>query len=88
MFLALESLLDYIEPKQSGENETEWLKRALATGVQLQGLSLGAFAKAGSNDQVEDFLDAHYSAVRCGVFHAKSSSGGALRPGSLGAVAK
>ncbi len=84
MFLALESLLDYVEPKQSGEGETEWLKRALTTVVRLRGLSLAAFTKAQSNDQVDDFLDAHYSAVRCGVFHAKSSSGGALRPGSLG----
>ena len=82
MFLALESLLDYVEPKQSGEGETEWLKRALTT-VKLRGLSLAAFAKPGSNDQVDDFLDAHYSAVRCGVFHAKSSFGGVLRPGSL-----
>ncbi len=28
MFLALESLLDHVEPKQSQEGETEWLERA------------------------------------------------------------
>jgi hypothetical protein len=32
---------------------------------------------------VEDFIDAHYSAIRCAVFHSKASAGQALRPGSL-----
>ena len=32
---------------------------------------------------MDDFLDAHYSAVRCAAFHAKSSSGHTLRPGDL-----
>jgi hypothetical protein len=82
MFLALESLLDYVEQKKSGEAETDWLTRALATAVK-RGLNLAAFAKAGSNDPVADFLDTHYSTVRCAVFHSKSSSGQVLRPGSL-----
>ena len=44
MFLALESLLDYIDAKQPNEPETEWLKRALAT-AQARGLSLSAFGR-------------------------------------------
>lgn len=82
MFLALESLLDYIDAKHADEAETEWLKRALGT-ARARGLNIGAFAKPGSTDPVEDFLDAHYSAVRCAAFHSKSSSGDALRPGNL-----
>jgi hypothetical protein len=82
MFLALESLLDYVEPKQSADGETDWLKRAL-TAAQARGLDLSAATKPGSTDPVQDFLDAHYSAVRCAAFHSKSSSGNALRPGSL-----
>ena len=83
MFLALESLLDYIEPKQVSEGETQWLRRALAA-AQGRGVGLSAFAKSGSTDPIEDFLDAHYSAVRCAAFHSKSSSGNPLRPGNLG----
>lgn len=83
MFLALESLLDYVDAKQADEAETEWLKRALGT-AQARGLNLSAFAKPGSTEPVDDFLDAHYSAVRCAAFHSKSSSGHALRPGNLG----
>ncbi len=83
MFLALESLLDYIEPKQNAEGETEWLERALTTAVNSRGLCLDNFARSGGKDRVKVFLDAHYSAVRCAVFHSKSSSGQALRPGSL-----
>ena len=83
MFLALESLLDSVETKQANEPETEWLKRVL-TKAQARGLKLDVFAKPGSSDPVDDFLDAHYSAVRCGAFHSKSSSGRAIRPGSLG----
>jgi hypothetical protein len=82
MFLAFESLLDYVEPKQAGDGETDWLKRAL-TAAHAQGLDLSAFAKPGSTDARQDFLDAHYSTVRCAAFHSKSSSGHALRPGSL-----
>ncbi len=84
MFLAMESLLDKVEPKQSGERETDWLERALRTAVKLRRLSLTAFAKAGSNDEVKDFLSVHYTAVRCAAFHSKSSSSPALLPGRSG----
>jgi hypothetical protein len=83
MFLALESLLDYVKPKVSGEGETDWIKGALIAAVAHHGVRLDAFAKPSSSDHVQDFLDAHYSAVRCAVFHSKSSTGDALRPGSL-----
>jgi len=82
MFLALESLLDYIDAKQANELETDWLKRALGT-AQSRGLNLSPFARPGSTDPVGDFINAHYSAVRCAAFHSKSSSGRTLRPGSL-----
>jgi hypothetical protein len=82
MFLALESLLDYVEQKQASDGETDWLKRALAT-AQARGLDLSAFVQPGSTDPVQDFLDAHYSTVRCAAFHSKSSEGHVLRPGSL-----
>jgi hypothetical protein len=82
MFLALESMWDYVDVKQAEEAETEWLKRALAK-AQARGLKLDAVARPASTDAVADFLDAHYSAVRCAAFHSKSSSGRSLRPASL-----
>lgn len=82
MFLALESLLDYVEPKLTGEGETEWLKRALIT-AQTRGLDLSTFTKPGSPNPVDDFLSAHYSAIRCAAFHSKSSMGNVLLPGTL-----
>ncbi len=82
MFLALESLLDYIEPKHPGDGETEWLEKALIT-AQLRGLDLSAFTQAGSTNPVGDFLNSHYSAIRCAAFHSKSSTGDVLLPGRL-----
>jgi hypothetical protein len=83
MFLALESMLDHIAPKQGGEGETDWLKRALVDAVKLKSLNLSAFVQPGGKGPVEDFLCAHYSAVRCAMFHSKSSAGQSFRPGSL-----
>jgi hypothetical protein len=83
MFLALESVLDHIAPKQHGEGETDWLRRAMTDGVQKHATDLGPFVKTAGKDAVECFIDAHYSAVRCAVFHAKAAGGGTLRPGSL-----
>ena len=40
MFLALESLLDTVAPRQSSEGETHWRKRALANAVTLNGLNV------------------------------------------------
>jgi hypothetical protein len=83
MFLALETMLDHSAPKQKAEAETKWLKRALEHSVKAKGLDLGAFTKGGGKSPVEDFLDAHYSAIRCAVFHSKSSTGQSLQPGNL-----
>lgn len=41
------------------------------------------FRKTQGKDPVESFIDAHYAAVRCAVFHAKNAGGRTLRPGSL-----
>jgi len=82
MFLALESLLDYVEPKRSGDGETEWLERALKT-AQSCGLDLSTFTRSGSTNSVNDFLNSHYSAIRCAAFHSKSSTGDVLLPGRL-----
>lgn len=82
MFLALESLLDYVEPKRSGDGETEWLERALKT-AQSCGLDLSTFTRPGSTNSVNDFLNSHYSAIRCAAFHSKSSTGDVLLPGRL-----
>lgn len=82
MFLALESLLDHVEPKQSGEGETKWLERALKT-AESGGLDLSAFTTPGSTNPVADFLNSHYSAIRCAAFHSKSSAGDVLLPGTL-----
>jgi hypothetical protein len=82
MFLAFESLLDHVAPKQPNEGETAWLERALTDATATRGLDLSRFAKP-RNKPVQDFLGAHYSSVRCAIFHAKSSSGQSLLPGSL-----
>lgn len=82
MFLALESLLDDVEPKRSGDGETEWLERALNT-AQSRGLDLSTFTRPGSMNSVDDFLNSHYSAIRCAAFHSKSSTGDLLLPGRL-----
>jgi hypothetical protein len=83
MFLALEAVLDHIAPKQSGEGETEWLWRAVTDAVQKHAADLTAFVKMPGKDPVKAFIGAHYAAVRCAVFHAKSAGGRALRPGTL-----
>jgi hypothetical protein len=83
MFLALEAVLDHIASKQPGEGETEWLRRAVTDAVQKHAADLKAFVKTPGKDPVEAFIGAHYAAVRCAVFHAKSAEGRALRPGTL-----
>ena len=83
MFLALEALLDHVASKQPSEGEGEWLQRALTDAVQKHAADLTAFVKTPGKDPVAAFIAAHYAAVRCAVFHAKSAAGGALRPGTL-----
>lgn len=83
MFLALESVLDHIAPKKHDERETEWLRRAVSEATEKNSTNFVPFVKLAGKDPVESFIDAHYSAVRCAVFHAKAAGGGTLRPGSL-----
>ncbi|WP_431064498.1 methylamine utilization protein MauJ [Methylotuvimicrobium sp.] len=83
MFLALESVLDLIAPKKHREGETDWIRRAVRDATEKHSINFVPFVKQPGNDPVESFIDAHYSAVRCAVFHAKAAGGGTLRPGSL-----
>jgi len=83
MFLALESVLDHIAPKKHDERETDWLRRALMDARGKHSTNFVPFVKLPGKDPVESFIDAHYSAVRCAVFHAKAAGGGSLKPGSL-----
>lgn len=83
MFLALESVLDHVACKQNDERETDWLTRALGVAVQQHGADLNSFMSVPGLDPAQSFIDAHYSAVRCAVFHAKNSGGRQLRPGAL-----
>jgi hypothetical protein len=83
MFLAFEALLDHIAPKKPGERETEWLRRAVTDAVERHAADLAAFVTTSGKDPVDGFIGAHYAAVRCAVFHAKSAGGRALRPGTL-----
>lgn len=83
MFLALESVLDHIARKQNGESETDWLARALRVAVRHHAADLAPFVVTPGTDTVQSFIDAHYAAVRCAVFHAKNSGGLPLRPGAL-----
>ncbi|MES1254681.1 MAG: methylamine utilization protein MauJ, partial [Acidobacteriota bacterium] len=82
MFLALEAALDHLDPKRQGDSEKDWLRRALGSAVR-RGIDLSGFVASSSKDPVEGFIDAHYAAVRCPVFHAKAAAGHVLRPGSL-----
>jgi hypothetical protein len=75
MFLAFEAVLDHIAPKKSGESEAEWLGRAVTDAVQKHAADLAAFVRTPGKDPVEAFIGAHYAAVRCAVFHAKSAGG-------------
>ena len=84
MFLALEAVLDHVAPKSPTEGETHWLQRALTEAIQKHATDLTPIVKTAGKDPVAAFSDAHYAAVRCAVFHAKSAGGRALRPGTLG----
>ena len=83
MFLALESVLDHIAPKIIGERETDWLRRALAGCIDTDAIDLSPFTTAAGQAPVEGFIDSHYAAVRCALFHAKVTTARALQPGSL-----
>jgi hypothetical protein len=82
LYLAIESILDHIEPQhlasppgggapRPAEGEGQWLRRALAAADRRIGLA--RFARAGSADPVQDFFEDIYASVRGGLFHAKGS---------------
>jgi len=68
LYLALESLLNYICPKQQ-ENEREWLKNALSQ-VNLK-VDLGKHLNGSC--PIEEFIRTQYLGVRVKLFHAKSN---------------
>jgi hypothetical protein len=76
LYLALESILDRIEPQKvlaSGKAEPEgaWFKRALS--IANSHVSLAPFAPKGSTNSVDDLFDELYVRTRTALFHAKSS---------------
>jgi hypothetical protein len=83
MFLSLESILDHILAKESAEGETAWLARALHKAIDDHGADLSFLGDGDNSEMVQLFINAHYSAIRCAVFHAKNSRGRQLQPGSL-----
>jgi hypothetical protein len=78
LFLSFESALYDLHPKPTGQREGEWLKAALRQAKAKYSLNLSAFSTSGA-DEVEEFYQAHYRAVRCATFHAQSNT---LLPGS------
>jgi hypothetical protein len=69
LFLALESLLNEICPKQRREGEKKWLQRAL--GEVGKRISLSEFVPAGTPDPLAYFINSQYDNIRCKLFHAK-----------------
>lgn len=82
-FLAVESFLSTVEPKQPNESERAWHIRAnqqlAAAGVDFGLLVHGH----GVPDPVTAFVDDQFKALRCALFHAKAGQPHFL-PGALG----
>lgn len=72
LFLAFESLLNKICPKQSGEKEGKWLKRCLS--LVNSTTSLAHFTPTGNEDAVEYIIKSQYIDIRCNLQHAKFPS--------------
>lgn len=69
LFLAFESLLNTICPKQHREGEAVWLKRCLS--LVNSKTSLVQFTPTGKEDPVEYIVDSQYIDIRCKLQHAK-----------------
>jgi hypothetical protein len=82
LFLSFESALDDLEPQGGPRKGTQWLNDALEKARSKCSLNLSAYSQ-NSSDAVSEFIDKHYSAIRCGTFHAKV---GALSPGDPAAI--
>ena len=72
LWLALENLLDSLEPQARGEREKEWLKRALAKADSA--IELKRFLPKGSaSNPVDAAYTYFYVETRTHLFHAKAS---------------
>jgi hypothetical protein len=71
MYLAFESLLEYISPYKS-EGEGAWVKNALAIADSKVPLTR-AFKPTTSN-VVEEIFSKIYVGIRCAIFHSKTGS--------------
>jgi len=78
MYLAFEAVASSLCPKENGERETKWLRRAARSFDQL----LAGYVKPGAIDVVEAFVREQHEANRCALFHAKQQQQ-PLLPGEL-----
>jgi hypothetical protein len=69
VYLALESLLNKLQPRTSGEGEGQWLRRALTWVHGTAGLE--PYLSGQAADPVEAIYDELWKEVRNSVFHAK-----------------
>lgn len=75
IYLALESLLNFIEPirltrkGRPAEGEEEWFKRALRKAAG--GVDLAQFTRTQATDPVREIYDELHNQIRNRVFHAK-----------------
>ena len=69
VYLALESLLNRLQPRTPGEREGPWLRRALTWVHETAGLETYLAAPAG--DPVQAIYDELWTEVRNSIFHAK-----------------
>jgi len=68
MYLAFEGLLAFLSPKNPGEGEEHWLRRALAV-AGTKGTLKNIF---GSTAAIDGFIKQIYKDIRCAVFHSKT----------------
>jgi hypothetical protein len=71
VYLALESLLNKLQPRAAGEGEGAWLRRALTWVHETSGLE--SYLPDPAGDPVEVIYDELWREVRNRVFHAKNS---------------
>jgi hypothetical protein len=71
MYLAFESLLEYISPKK-GKDEKTWLKNALA--IANSKVPLTRAFKPTTSNVVDEIFSQIYVVIRCAIFHSKTGS--------------
>jgi hypothetical protein len=69
VYLALESLLNKLQPRTPGENEGPWLRRALTWVHSTAGLE--PYLRDPATDPVRAIYDELWKEVRNSIFHAK-----------------